>query len=107
MLTGKIFGLKTRLKLSFEALQKQNVQLERQFRLHLLKSNKKNQYDRRECLEVRGIPQPAEPLEDNINAIVKNVGKLASISRLAISQLVIECPKASLTKGRKSALLQL
>lgn len=38
-------------------------------------SNEKNQYDRRECLEIRGIPEPGISGE-NTDDIAKEVGKL-------------------------------
>ena len=34
------------------------------------------QYTRRECVEIRGIPAAANPSEEQINNIVKDVGKL-------------------------------
>lgn len=58
------------LKLAVQTLEKQHWNfLELQFRNRLTESNEKNEYDRRECLEVRGIPQYATPSEENTNAI--------------------------------------
>lgn len=70
------------LKLAVQTLEKQHASLELQLRNHLTESNEKNQYDRRECLEVRGIPQHATPSEENTNAIIIEVGKLIGVDIL-------------------------
>ena len=72
------------LKLAVQTLEKQHASLELQLRNHLTESNEKNQYDCRECLEVRGIPQRATPSEENTNAIIieKLKGKLIGVDIL-------------------------
>lgn len=70
------------LKLAVQTLEKQHASLELQLRNHLTESNEKNQYDCRECLEVRGIPQHATPSEENTNAIIIEVGKLIGVAIL-------------------------
>ena len=41
--------------------------------------NDMEQYSRRECLEIRGIPV-RDQYDENTNAIVKNVGKLIGVN---------------------------
>ena len=41
------------------------------------------QYTRRECLEIRGIPVAANPSEEQTNNIVKDVGKLLGVDIIA------------------------
>ena len=38
------------------------------------------QYGRRECVEIRGIPVPSDPKSEDTNAVVKSVGDLMGIS---------------------------
>ena len=44
-----------------------------------VRSNDLEQYTRRECVEIRGIPAAAIPSEEQTNNIVKNVGKLLGV----------------------------
>ena len=37
------------------------------------------QYTRRECVEIRGIPVAANPWKEQTNSIVKDVGKLLGV----------------------------
>ena len=38
------------------------------------------QYGRRECVKIRGIPVPSDPKSEDTNAVVKSVGDLMGIS---------------------------
>ena len=53
------------------------------------------QYTRRECVEIRGIPVAANPWEDRTNSIVKDVGKLLGVVILLKTtyQFANECLK--------------
>ena len=42
-------------------------------------NNDLEQYTRRECVEIRGIPVAATPSEEQTNNIVKDVGKLLGV----------------------------
>ena len=42
-------------------------------------NNDLEQYTRRECMEIRGIPVAATPSEEQTNNIVKDVGKLLGV----------------------------
>ena len=50
-----------------------------------------DQYTRRECVEIRGIPVAATPSEGQTNDIVKNVGKLIGVDITESDVSVIEC----------------
>ncbi|CAH3172726.1 unnamed protein product, partial [Porites lobata] len=52
-------------------------------------NNDLEQYTRRECMEIRGIPVAATPSEEQTNNIVKDVGKLLGVD---ITE-AIECLK--------------
>ena len=42
-------------------------------------NNDLEQYTRRECMEIRGVPVAATPFEEQTNNIVKDVGKLLGV----------------------------
>ena len=93
------------LKLAVQTLEKQHASLELQLRNHLTESNEKNQYDRRECVEVRGIPQHATPSEENTNAIIIEVGKLIGVDILDNDISVSHrLPQAKSYKGKNVGL---
>ena len=41
--------------------------------------NDLEQYGRRECVEIRGVPMPSHPSEESTNEIAKNLGKLMGV----------------------------
>ncbi|CAB4040341.1 Hypothetical predicted protein [Paramuricea clavata] len=41
--------------------------------------NDLEQYGRRECIEISGIPAPGPGQSENVNAVVSNVGKLIGV----------------------------
>ena len=41
--------------------------------------NDLEQYGRRECIEISGIPAPGPGQSENVNAVVCNVGKLIGV----------------------------
>ena len=55
------------------------------------------QYTRRECVEIRGIPVAANPSEEQTNNIVKDVDKWILLR--TTYQLAIECLKVNNTKA--------
>ena len=67
------------------------------------KYNDMEQYSRRECLEIRGIPQPQDPKSENTNDVVFRVGKLM---RVNLSQEDISVshrlPTSTKYKGKRS-----
>ena len=67
------------LLLENKVLKKTLHELEQKHTTLLQESNEKNQYDRRECLEIRGIPQPDDGRPESTDQIVKNVGNLVDV----------------------------
>ena len=65
------------MKKGTQTLEQQHVSLEKQLHTHLEVSNEKNQYERRECLEIRGIP--LTNTVGNTDDIIKEVGKLVDV----------------------------
>ena len=67
------------------------------------KYNDMEQYSRRECLEIHGVPQPQDPKSENTNDVVLRVGKLMGIN---LSQEDISVSYRLLTstkyKGKRS-----
>ena len=61
------------------------------------------QYSRRECLEIHGIPQPQDPKSENTNDVVLRVGKLMGVN---LSQEDISVshrlPTSTKYKGKRS-----
>ena len=60
--------------------ERQNLSVERQLCTHLEESSEKDQYGRRQCLEIRGIPFPETPADENTDDVVKQVGKLVDVN---------------------------
>lgn len=77
--------------------------MEKQLLSAMEESNAKNQYDRRECLEIRGIPEPTTQLEESKDDIVKKVGKLVGVdvtdNDIAVSHRL---PPSKSYKGKKT-----
>ena len=67
------------------------------------KYNDMEQYSRRECLEIHGIPQPQDPKSENTNDVVLRVGKLMGVN---LSQEDISVshrlPTSTKYKGKRS-----
>lgn len=77
--------------------------MEKQLLSAMEESNAKNQYDRRECLEIRGIPEPTTQLEESKDDIVKKVGKLVGVdvtdNDISVSHRL---PPSKSYKGKKA-----
>ena len=67
------------LLLENKVLKKTLQELEQKHTTLLQEINEKNQYDRRECLEIRGIPQPDDGSSESTDQIVKDIGKLVDV----------------------------
>ena len=67
------------LLLENKVLKKTLQELEQKHTTLLQEINEKNQYDRRECLEIRGIPQPNDGSSESTDQIVKDIGKLVDV----------------------------
>ena len=81
MALGTVKGSIDRIERSLESGTRANHDLE--------------QYTRRECVEIRGIPVAANPSEEQTNNIVKDVGKVlrVDITENGISVSHPECLK--------------
>lgn len=66
-------------------------------------NNELEQYTRRECVEIRGIPVPAVPSEEQSNNIVKEIGKLIGVE-IAESDISVShrMPPGRSYKGKKT-----
>ena len=67
------------LLLENKVLKKTLQELEQKHTTLLKEINEKNQYDRRECIEIRGIPQPDDGSSESTDQIVKDIGKLVDV----------------------------
>lgn len=75
--------------------------MEKQLLSVMEESNVENQYDRREWLEIRGIPEPTTPREESTDDIVKEVGKLVWILLI----MIISKPSITPSKSYKGKSL--
>lgn len=67
------------IQIENKALRSTILQLERNLRDVEGKYNDLEQYSRRECLEIHGIPPPDGNEEENINCIVSKIGELVGV----------------------------
>ena len=71
------------LYLEFEASEKENksiIEENKIFKMSIQNHNDLEQYGRRECIEISGIPAPGPGKSENVNAVVSNVGKLIGVN---------------------------